>query len=92
MKRIPKIALACMMSAVIAVPALAHHSAAAFDSQKTVQVKGTVKVYSFKNPHVYMTVQVRNADGSPGNLMEVEAGAASVLNGLGFTKESVKVG
>ena len=92
MKRIPKIALACMMSAVIAVPALAHHSAAAFDSQKTVQVKGTVKVYSFKNPHVYMTVQVRNADGSPGSLMEVEAGAASVLNGLGFTKESVKVG
>ena len=92
MKRIPKIALACMMSSALAVPALAHHSAAAFDSQKTVQVKGTVKVYSFKNPHVYMTVQVRNADGSPGNLMEVEAGAASVLNGLGFTKESVKVG
>jgi hypothetical protein len=64
MKRIPKIVLACLISGALAVPAVAHHSAAAFDSQKTVQVKGTVKVYSFKNPHVYMTVEVKNADGS----------------------------
>ena len=54
-------------------------------------MNGTVKVYTFKNPHVYMTVEVRNADGST-SMMEVEAGAASVLNGLGFTKDSVKVG
>ena len=50
-----------------------------------------MKVYTFKNPHVYMTVEVKKADGSTG-MLEVEAGAASVLNPLGFNKDSVKVG
>jgi hypothetical protein len=50
-----------------------------------------LKVYTFKNPHVYMTIEVKKADGSTG-LVEVEAGAASVLNPLGFNKDSVKVG
>jgi hypothetical protein len=91
MKRIAKVAAACLMSIVLAVPVLAHHSAAAYDTQKEIKMTGSVKVYTFKNPHVYMTVQVQKPDGST-SLVEVEAGAASVLNPLGFTKDSVKVG
>ncbi|HZI51241.1 MAG TPA: DUF6152 family protein [Terriglobia bacterium] len=91
MNRIAKVVVACSMSMGLAVPALAHHSAAAFDTTKEVKLTGTVKVYTFKNPHVYMTVEVKKPDGST-NLVEVEAGAASVLNPLGFTRESVKVG
>jgi len=91
MKRIAELAVACSMSVVLAAPALAHHSAAAFDTQKEIKVTGNVKVYTFKNPHVYMTVEVRKPDGTT-SVVEVEAGAASVLNPLGFTKDSVKVG
>lgn len=91
MRRIVEVALACSMSIALAAPILAHHSAAAFDTQKEIKMTGTVKVYTFKNPHVYMTVEVKKADGSTG-LLEVEAGAASVLNPLGFNKDSVKVG
>ena len=91
MKRITRFVIACSLSLALAVPAIAHHSAAAFDTQKEVKLTGTVKVYTFKNPHVYMTVEVSKADGSK-NLVEVEAGAASVLNPLGFNKDSVKVG
>ncbi|HET9217188.1 MAG TPA: DUF6152 family protein [Terriglobia bacterium] len=91
MKRIAQFVIACSISTALAVPAIAHHSAAAFDTQKEVKLTGTVKVYTFKNPHVYMTVEVSKADGSK-NLVEVEAGAASVLNPLGFNKDSVKVG
>jgi hypothetical protein len=75
----------------LAAPVLAHHSAAAFDTQKQVTVTGTVTQYRFANPHVYLTIQVRKDDGSI-NSMEVEAGAASVLNALGFSATSVKVG
>ncbi|HEY7188856.1 MAG TPA: DUF6152 family protein [Vicinamibacterales bacterium] len=75
----------------VATPALAHHSAAAFDTQKEVKVTGTVTQYRFANPHIYLTIQVKKEDGSTQS-MEVEAGAASVLNGLGFTKNSVSVG
>jgi uncharacterized protein DUF6152 len=75
----------------LASPALAHHSAAAYDTQKQVKVSGTVVQYKFANPHVYLTLQVKKDDGSTATI-EVEAGAAAVLNGLGFTKDSVKNG
>lgn len=90
MKTLPTLALATI-ALVCAVPALAHHSAAAYDTQKDVKISGTVVQYRFANPHVYITLQVRRDDGST-SIMEVEAGAASVLNGLGFTKDSVRVG
>ena len=91
MNKIARFVLVCSILAALAAPALAHHSAAAYDTQKEVTVTGTVSQYRFGNPHVYMTLQVKKADGSTG-AVEVEAGAASVLNGLGFKKESVAAG
>jgi len=92
MKRIAEVAaVACSIAIAIATPILAHHSAAAYDTTKEIKMTGTVKVYTFKNPHVYMSVEVKKADGST-SMLEVEAGAASVLNPLGFNKDSVKVG
>jgi Family of unknown function (DUF6152) len=81
----------CSIVVALAAPALAHHSAAAYDTQKEVTITGTVSQYRFGNPHVYMTLQVKKPDGSTG-AVEVEAGAASVLNGLGFRKDSVAAG
>ncbi len=91
MNALTKTLLACSIAAALAAPALAHHSAAAYDTQKEVKVSGTVVQYRFANPHVYLTLQVKKDDGSV-STVEVEAGAASVLNGLGFTKDSVKSG
>jgi hypothetical protein len=91
MKTLVRLALGCSAALALAAPAVAHHSAAAFNTQQTVTVTGTVTAYRFANPHVYMTVQVRKEDGTTVS-MEVEAGAASVLSALGFTKDSVKVG
>ena len=83
--------LAGAMTLALAASALAHHSAAAYDTRTEVKVTGTIVQYRFANPHVYLTLQVKNADGST-TTTDVEAGAASVLNGLGFTKDSVAVG
>jgi hypothetical protein len=84
--------LACSASLLLGgVTAIAHHSAAAFDTQKQVTVNGTVKSYRFANPHVQLIVTVKKDDGSTVD-MDVEAGAASVLNGLGFSKDALKVG
>src|SRR3989442_15706809 len=91
MSKIAKAVLACSMSLAVAAPALAHHSAAAYDTQQEMKVTGTVSEYKFRNPHVYMNVQVKKADGSTAAI-EVEAGAASVLSPLGFNKDSVTVG
>ena len=91
MKKIAKLVLICSLPLALSATLLAHHSAAAYDTQKEVTVKGSVVKYQFKNPHVYMTVQVKKDDGTMA-IMEVEAGAASVLNGLGFNSSSLKVG
>src|SRR5215471_2494119 len=91
MSKIVHVIVACSMLIGFAGSALAHHSAAAFDTQQEIKVSGTVTEYKFRNPHVYMSLQLKKADGST-SLMEVEAGAASVLSPLGFTKDSVAVG
>ena len=91
MERAANLMSAGVVMLTLAAPALAHHSAAAFDTQKEVKVTGSVTQYRFANPHIYLTIQVKKDDGSTQS-MEVEAGAASVLNGLGFTKNSIAVG
>jgi hypothetical protein len=91
MKSIANGVVACSLWLALVAPALAHHSSAAFDTQQEVKVTGTVTEYRFRNPHVYMTLQVRKADGSLVE-MEVEGGAAAVLNPLGFNRDSVAVG
>jgi hypothetical protein len=91
MNTIAKCVLACAVLSALAAPVLAHHSAAAFDTTKEVRVSGTIKEYQYRNPHIYMTLDVKKADGST-SITEIEAGAASVLNPLGFTKDSVRVG
>lgn len=89
MKKLAFVLFAAALAA--AVPVAAHHSAAAFDGQKKTSVTGKVVEYRYMNPHVYLTLEVTKEDGTK-QRMEVEAGAASVLNGLGFTRDKLKVG
>jgi Family of unknown function (DUF6152) len=91
MNNIGTFVLACSFSLALAAFAAAHHSAAAFDTQREVKATGTITDYQYRNPHIYITLQVKRTDGSTVDL-EVEVGAASVLNGLGFTRSSVAVG
>ena len=91
MKNIPTTVLAGIILLALTGPALAHHSSAAFNTQEEITVTGTVLVYSFRNPHVYMTLEVEQDDGSTIE-MEVEAGAASVISPLGFTRDAVAFG
>ena len=43
--------------------ASAHHSHAMFDHTKPQTVTGTVKEFLFRNPHVYLYVDVKNTRG-----------------------------
>jgi hypothetical protein len=83
--------LAGAIAMALSVPAVAHHSAAAFNTDVEATIQGKVVEYSFRNPHVYMTLEVKKADGSTVKT-EVEAGAGSVLGPLGFSSDAVKVG
>ncbi len=43
--------------------ASAHHSHAMFDMSREVTVTGLVTAYSFRNPHVFLYLDVAGADG-----------------------------
>ena len=46
------------------VAAYAHHSfSATYDESKTVEIKGKVGVFQFRNPHSFVTVEVTDANG-----------------------------
>jgi hypothetical protein len=69
----------------------AHHSPAAYDQSKEVRYEGTVTKYAFNNPHIYLTIEMRGADGRLVS-QEVEAGPISTIQPLGLQRDSLKVG
>lgn len=50
--------------ALLALPALAHHSFAMFDFKTTLTLEGTVKQFQWTNPHAFVVMLVPGAEGS----------------------------
>lgn len=75
-----------------ALPAWAHHAfAAEFDAKKPVKLRGTVTKMEWINPHAWIHIDVKNADGTVTNWM-VEGGTPNTLFRRGFTKDSLVAG
>jgi hypothetical protein len=73
-------------------PAWAHHSfAAEFDDKKQVKLQGTVVKMEWVNPHAWIHVAVKNADGTTTEWM-VEGNTPNGLLRRGFTKRSLEPG
>lgn len=73
-------------------PADAHHAfAAEFDAARPLILKGTVAKWELVNPHSWIHLDVKNADGSTTRWM-VEGGSPNSLFRLGFTRESLPKG
>jgi hypothetical protein len=75
----------------LAAPAVAHHSAAMFDTSREVTLEGVVTTYDWRNPHVYMAIRTTGPDGAEFE-QQIEAGASSVLLPLGLTPDAVRPG
>jgi Family of unknown function (DUF6152) len=87
-KWIPLFVLAVLaMSAV----AYAHHSfAATYDEAKTIEIKGKIVVFSFRNPHSYITVEV--ADGAKKVRWGVEGPGSTQLANSGVQNDTLRYG
>jgi hypothetical protein len=63
MKKLLMAGLATAALAAMVSPAVAHHSGAMFDDKKEVTLSGVVKEFQYTNPHSWLLVDVKGADG-----------------------------
>jgi hypothetical protein len=78
--------------AMAAPPVLAHHSfAAQFDADKPVTLEGTVTKVEWRNPHIWVYLDVRGEDGTV-TAWECEGGAPNALTRQGWTSQTLKLG
>jgi len=77
---------------VSAVPVFAHHAfTAEFDAKKPIKLRGTVAKVELINPHSWIHVDVKNADGSTTRWM-IEGGTPNTLLRRGLTKKDLPIG
>jgi len=75
-----------------ALPGSAHHSfATEFDSRKPLLVEGTVTRFQLVNPHSWIYLDVKNADGTTTN-WGFEFGTPLSLREHGITRQQVAQG
>ena len=83
------IVVICVFSAI---PLLAHHGDAGYDTSKLVTVKGTVTDFQFINPHVEISLDVKNEDGAVEN-WQGEMNSPNILaRASGWNKNTLKPG
>jgi Family of unknown function (DUF6152) len=71
--------------------ASAHHSTAMYDTQNPVTITGAVKKFEWTNPHAFVYLEVKDAQGKTVE-WEVEMMSLNHLRAYGWTSKTVKPG
>ena len=80
----------------LSVDALAHHGAAAYNTQATVEVAGKVTQFEFVNPHVLIYMSTTGEDGSTtvwsGEITSPNRLARSERSTVKWSKDLLQIG
>lgn len=84
-----KYLLAIMLATPVA--AFAHHSFAVYDHTKSLNLKGTVTKWQWSNPHAYLDIDVKDADGTVKHFT-LEGTSINMLQRMGWRSNMIKAG
>ncbi len=93
--RLKLVALSLLFAAILMVggPALAHHgSGVSYDLSKVVTMEGTVTEFQWRNPHVYVMYDVKDAQGNVVNWGAETHAPVVCENQDHWTKSTLKPG
>jgi hypothetical protein len=85
------LSLAVVSLLAVSVPLFAHHGNAAYETEKSVNVKGTVTDFIWANPHVFVKVDVKDDSGNTAHWV-VEAQNPVSMSQIGWSKNTFKAG
>ena len=77
--------------AISVLAAQAHHSLSGYDTGKQVSLEGIVTQFHFVNPHPFVMMEVKDANGSA-QPWRLEMDNLSELTDVGMTRETLKPG
>ena len=84
--------LAAVLGVGIAVaPTVAHHSMGTYDQTTTVAITGTVTKVEWRNPHAWITLSVRNANG-PTAVRRIEIAGPAALTRKSVPMDLLRLG
>jgi hypothetical protein len=91
MKRALSFTMLAAAALLAAGSATAHHSFAMFDQSKATPIEGTVKEFRWTNPHIFIQLLVKSADGSEVE-WSIEMTSPEHLARVGFRPGTMKAG
>ena len=90
-KKIRFLFTALLIHFLTAIPVMAHHSRANFQLDEVITIEGVVRDYSWKNPHVYMEIEVSGENNQSISWL-IESHSLTGLRKLGWDRGSFKAG
>ena len=91
MKILNSLVLCLLLAGLAAVPATAHHSFGMFDNTREVWLEGTISEFQWTNPHAWIQVMVKGADGSEVE-WSLEGGSPNILSRNGWKRTVLQPG
>jgi Family of unknown function (DUF6152) len=89
--RFKSMALAAAAAALLSIPVWAHHSHANYNTDEFTALSGTITEVAWTNPHVWIYMEVANAQGRP-QPWALEGGSPTSLMRGGWQRNSMKRG
>ena len=86
-----RVSLSIALACAAAAPAMAHHSFAMFDNNRSITLHGKVTKYQWTNPHSYLEVDAEDGKGGTRHYT-LEMTSPNMMSRGGWTSRTIKTG
>ena len=83
--------LVCILLLIATAAAVPHHGTSTYDMNTEISLTGTVKEWTFNNPHSWLWLTVSSTQ-KPSDEWSIESAPPNYLSGQGWSASTIKAG